>query len=113
MLERAIENIDSKEITQKNKDLIKDFIYFLSANGVGKLRREKYIYGLQHVAEWLNIDFDKASKTDIQRVCGILETKMDFTEWTKHDLSERPDRPPAHRHSATPATPTPSYRRAD
>lgn len=85
MLERTIENIDNKNITTKNKELIKEFISFLAANGVGKLRQEKYIFGLEHIAEWLNIDFDKANKQEIQRVVGILENKDDFTEWTKHD----------------------------
>lgn len=85
MLERTLKNLESKDITKKNKQLIKNFVSFLAANGVGKLRQEKYVYGLQHIAEWLDIDFDKATKTDIQRVCGKIENKDDFTDWTKHD----------------------------
>jgi len=51
-LEKALKNLDSKPITQKNKQLIKEFVSFLSANGIGKSRQVKYIHGLQQVAEW-------------------------------------------------------------
>jgi len=84
-LERALENMSSKKISSKNKKLIEDFLSYLAANSVGKLRQEKYIYGLQHVAEWLEMDFDKATKTDIQRLVGFLENMEDFSDWTKHD----------------------------
>ena len=84
-LNRALKNLDSKPITKKNKQFIKEFVSFLAANSISKVRQRKYIYGLQHVAEWLKIDFDKAVKHDIQRICGIIENKDDYTDWTKHD----------------------------
>lgn len=83
-LERAIFQIDNAKTSESNKEFIKQFIRFLSAQGVKELRQVKYIYSLQKISTWLNKDFDKADKQDIMDLCNIIE-KNGYSDWTKHD----------------------------
>ncbi|UCD13735.1 MAG: hypothetical protein JSW60_09305, partial [Thermoplasmatales archaeon] len=83
-LERAIFQIDNAKTSEHNKKFIKQFIRFLSAQGVKELRQVKYIYSLQKITSWLNKDFDKATKLDIIDLCNNIE-KNGYSDWTKHD----------------------------
>lgn len=42
-LKTALEHLEDVDILESNKDLIKQFVYFLAAEGVEKLRQKKYI----------------------------------------------------------------------
>ncbi len=89
-LEKALKNLDSKRLSKKNKNQIKEFIYFLSVNKVGKCRQLKYVFALQNIAEWLKIDFEKATKKDIEYIINKMENikqsnGQPFSEWSKHD----------------------------
>jgi site-specific recombinase XerD len=89
-LESALGNLQSSRITNKNKEHIKQFIDFLSAQGVGKLRQKKYICTMQNVAGWLQKDFPEVTKMDITNMIKNLENKIQkngkaYSDWTKHD----------------------------
>lgn len=67
-----------------NKALISKFIEFCKADGIGKLRIIKLEYTIRKLSKMLKIDFDKATKDDIVKLVGQLESS-DYKDWTKHD----------------------------
>lgn len=83
-LETAFSNIDKYNTTENNKKFIKEFIQFLSAQGIKELRQVKYIYTLCNLSSWIKKDFNSITKKDIQELCGTLEQSK-YSEWTKHD----------------------------
>ncbi len=52
----------SNPITERNSELISKFEDFGFATGLSKLRITKYFYSLRKLAEWLDKDFDQATK---------------------------------------------------
>ncbi len=72
LLEQTIVNLDSADITEKNKKLILKFQQYRRLQNMGKARARRYIIVLKHLAQYLNKDFDKAKKSDIERVMGII-----------------------------------------
>lgn len=84
-LDSALKRLESLDILKNNKKQIGDFINFLSAQGVGKLRQKKYIVSLINSSKWLNIDFEEATKQDIIKLCSKIENNENYKEWTKHD----------------------------
>lgn len=72
LLEQTIVNLDSADITEKNKKLILKFQQYRRLQNMGKARARRYIIVLKHLAQYLNKDFDKAKKSDIERVIGII-----------------------------------------
>lgn len=71
-------------ITSKNTQLIERFKTSCYAEGLGKLRVDKYAYTLKKLSLMLNKDFDKVTKQDIINLVSIIERK-EWTDWTKHD----------------------------
>ena len=51
---------------------------------MGNARAVKYLRALKKIAEWLRKDFDKASRSDIERLVKKVET-ADYSPWTKRD----------------------------
>ena len=85
-LNRAKELIKTtKDINQANKNHILKFVDRLSAEGLSKARQIKYIYNLKTISELLKMDYDKAKKSDIEKLCSKINNS-DYAEWTKHDF---------------------------
>jgi integrase len=45
----------------------------------------KFLQGLIYIGKWLDKDFERATKKDIQNLLGEIERK-NYSEWTKHDF---------------------------
>jgi site-specific recombinase XerD len=85
-LDKAKELIkNTKEIDQANKRHILRFVDRLSAEGLSKARQIKYIYNLKTISKILKKDFDKATKSDIEKLCSDINNS-EYTDWTKHDF---------------------------
>jgi site-specific recombinase XerD/ribosomal protein L40E len=90
-LETALKHLEELEISKENKADIKDFLNYISAHGCSLTRQCKYIYPLQKLAKWLNKDFIKATKNDIETILTDIDKakKQDgspkYTAWTRQD----------------------------
>ena len=77
--------LQSDELTDKNKQLIKDFdraIFLLE--GLGKARRIKILQSLKIIAKKLKKNFDQATKEDIKKIIQDIEENDNYSIWTKH-----------------------------
>jgi len=79
-----LESVEDFSISEKNKELIVDFIDYCFSEGLGEHRILKYITTLKYIALSLQIDFENATERDIRRYVSSLE-RSDFSQWTKHD----------------------------
>jgi len=77
-----IEN--NKDISPKNKKTILEFYKSISADSLSKARVVYYLNRLSMIVTWLDKDFEKATKSDIEDVM-IKINRMEYTEWTKKD----------------------------
>lgn len=84
-LETALTHLEELDITPKNKQEIKKFLDYIAAHGCKTARQCKYIYPLQNIARWLNKDYIKATKKDIEDLVRKIEENDDYTAWTKQD----------------------------
>ncbi len=75
----------TKDINSANKEYILKFIDRISAEGLSKARQIKYIYNLKTISKLLDKDFNKATKSDIEKLCSKINNS-DYTAWTKHDF---------------------------
>jgi integrase/recombinase XerD len=71
--------------TENNRQTILRFMDFGFSEGLSPRRVEKYLCSLSKLAVFLNMDFDKAGRPDIERVMNVIE-RSDYTDWTKHDF---------------------------
>ncbi len=83
-IQRVLEKINESSISQRNKDLIKNFYRERLSIGLSKGRQYKYLYSLDVLARALNQDFESATKDNLIDLVGHFENSA-FTEWTKHD----------------------------
>ncbi len=74
--------LEKSNITERNKEIIKEFKTYSLVNGLSKSRVLKYMSNLKKMAEWFDMDFDKAKKKDVERVVGMIRSK-EYSEWTK------------------------------
>ena len=82
--ERMMERIKhSREIRACNKKAIIDFLNYLLANGISKSRALRYGQVLRMAESILRRDFRRATKRDIQRLVGRIESE-NYSAWTKH-----------------------------
>ena len=84
-LQTALDHLETIDITTQNKQDIKAFLDYLAAHGGGTARQCKYIYPLENLARWLQKDFMRASKADIERLVKQITGNPEYTEWTKQD----------------------------
>ena len=73
------------DITKQNQKDIKDFLNYIAAHGCSVTRQCKYIYPLENLARWLEKDFMKADKVDIERLVKQIMQNNEYTDWTKQD----------------------------
>jgi integrase len=77
--------IDSlNTLSEKNKELILEFVDNCFICGLGEHRVLKYISTLKSIAYDIQIDFDKVGILELKRYVSGLE-RSDKSEWTKHD----------------------------
>jgi site-specific recombinase XerD len=79
-----LESVENFAITERNKELIVDFIDYCFSEGLGEHRIVKYITTLKYISLSLQIDFEKTTERDIRRYVSSLE-RSNKSQWTKHD----------------------------
>jgi len=77
--------LEKEHISNRNKELIKQFQNHRFAIGAKQARVAKLTWGLRKICRDLNIDLDKTSKTDIERFVGQLNQDTAYTDNTKTD----------------------------
>ncbi|MFH1367948.1 MAG: tyrosine-type recombinase/integrase [Elusimicrobiota bacterium] len=83
--ERAKEYLSKVEISAKNKKMIEKFDEACQLEGLGIPRRLKLIGSLIIIVkDYLKKDFDKADKDDLKNTVLKLDSKEDYSPWTKH-----------------------------
>lgn len=70
----TIEGVKESNLTERNKQLILEYVIWLRREGIGIKRVLKYIYHLKYVGLWLEKDFDKVEKEDIMLVVDKIDS---------------------------------------
>lgn len=82
-LEQTINNVKKANISERNKQLIFKFKDKCVINGLTKARIIKYLWVLRLFAKYMNLDFDKATKEDIEELVSKIQ-QQDLSVHTKH-----------------------------
>lgn len=83
LVETRILSLRKKDkLSKRNKEFVLEFVRYATTEGVGERRIVKYFGLLKNIDKWLGKDFDKATKEDIERIVGIVNTS-NYQEWTK------------------------------
>ncbi len=83
-LKSAIDHLKDSGISKHNKDLILKFDKDCQLEGLSKPRRMKLIGSLKIVArDYITVNFDKAVKEDIKKAVLEIESRDDYSVWTK------------------------------
>ena len=89
MEEKYIEKIEKyKDISNKNKVLILQFLKKCTAKNVGLKRREKYAWILRNISKMFQTDFEDVNKKqDLKMIEDVVAriNSMEYAEWTKRD----------------------------
>ncbi len=83
--EKALGVLKTSALPAKAKKQIEDFARMRLAKGSGKLRVVKCMYCVRFLAQWLNKDFSKATKTDLIRLVTEIDSK-NYSEYTRYDF---------------------------
>lgn len=76
--------LNNDNILEINKKHIIDFIENQGARGNKNARQAKYLSTLNKIGEWVNYDFEKGTKKDIEKLCSKINNS-NIADWTKHD----------------------------
>jgi integrase/recombinase XerD len=76
---------ESTSIPETNKKAIFRFKDDSLAEGITKGRIARYLWDLKTLSQWLDMEFEKATKKDIKSLLGKLETSK-YSYSTKRDL---------------------------
>ncbi len=82
--ERAKTKLEKAHISGRNRDLVLRFERSCNLEGLGLPRRIKIIGSLIMYSKLLNKDFDKATKDDLQDLVLKVDSKQEWSVWTKH-----------------------------
>jgi site-specific recombinase XerD len=83
-LKRLIQRIEKSEISQRNKDLIRDFDRMCFIESLSKPRRLKLLTCLFMLArKYITKDFDMATKENLKDVVMSIDGRDDYSPWTK------------------------------
>jgi len=83
--ERAKEHLKKAEISQRNKDLILKFDEACSLERLSKSRKIKIMSYLVILArDYVKADFDKATKDELKQAVLKIDSRDDFSVWTRH-----------------------------
>ena len=81
----AAENlILNSPYSEKNKELILEFVNVLYAEGISNARVLKYLSSLHLLSKWFDKPFPEITKTDVYKLVADLE-RSDRSVWTKRD----------------------------
>ena len=75
----------ASSLSEKNKELILEFLESLASQNSGLQRQAKLSSQLRRLAVLLEVDFDQARKKDIQGVVAKINSSEDLAEATKAD----------------------------
>lgn len=78
----------SKNISPENKEIIFKFLDFMKANGVTAATQRLILWALFTIAIFLSKPFPEATKEDIIRVVGQIESKYKSEKSKKHLKAE-------------------------
>jgi len=80
---RTIVRVKNSQLSEKNKELILKFHEECISNGLSIDRVLFYLNRLYKIAQFLNKDFNKATKEDIKDLVRKIELNPNYSEWTK------------------------------
>lgn len=84
-LDNAIERVKaSNVISERNKQLIQEFLTHCKIEGLSLGRTARYGWVLLKLSEWLAKDFDQADRKDIESLVGKIQLNESYKDWTKH-----------------------------
>ncbi|MFX1521853.1 MAG: hypothetical protein ACFFCD_18260, partial [Promethearchaeota archaeon] len=78
---KALEKVRVSNLSEKNKELILRFSNDCKLE-ISTGRNLRYVQNLMRIANWLGIDFDKATKDDIKSIVTKINN-FNYSEWTK------------------------------
>lgn len=82
-LKRAVKLVRRlNPVSERSKAQILKFAEHCEALGLSRARISRYVYLLKQLAKWLEKDFDRADRQDIERLVHQIETS-DYATWTK------------------------------
>ena len=84
-LEQENKKLEGADLSEINKEMIRNFQNYISSTGSGQQRIAKLSYQLRNIAVLLKKDFDKATKQDILEVIAYYNKREDISEATKAD----------------------------
>ncbi len=84
-LEQSLTRLAKADILNANKNPIREFAQNCMANGIGAGKVYRYTDDLVTLAKWLNKDFKKCHRKDIEALVLKLE-QSDYAEWTKYGI---------------------------
>jgi len=84
-MERELEKLEKSGLSEENKELLRKFDRDLHLNDYSKARRTKLLNKLRIIAENNSIDYEKATKGDIEDIILWLKDREDISETTKLD----------------------------
>jgi len=76
---------ESSEISESDKMALLDFENECITEGMSLARITKNLSTLLIIARMLNNDFESAQKSDVQDFIKKIESREDYSDWTKHD----------------------------
>ncbi|MBA7490527.1 Tyrosine recombinase XerC [subsurface metagenome] len=83
--EAVLKQLKKSTISDKNKDLVRDFDRACFLEGLSKPRRIRLIGSLVRLGEnYLEKDFDRATEKDVKEAVMQIESREDCSVWTKH-----------------------------
>jgi len=81
--ERAIKRMDHLPMSEKNRELIKQFKRQLVMEHLSPARIETYMIRMPRIAVALQKDFDQATKDDLMGYVEVLDSNTTYSPWTK------------------------------
>ncbi len=81
-LKNTFKKLENTNISENNKEQIRNFVNLNEINGMSKPRLERYIGILKDWALLFNKDFDKVNKQNVISATSKLHER-DYKEWTK------------------------------
>lgn len=76
--------IEKLDVRDENKELVFKFRDHLINRGVKAPRVEKHLDNLSRILKWVDKDFKKVTKSDIEALMSKI-IRMNVSEWTKYD----------------------------
>jgi len=74
-LKTRLENeiIESKELSESNKEILSDFFKLLKSEGLSHIRRYKYLCQILAINNMLDKEFDKVEREDLIKLAGDIK----------------------------------------